>query len=550
MAALGRGEDSGKPFAVISLASYDHINGDLEIIGKAIGNPMLSKTLEAIIASATQGKGLVGLDKARPWGAAFVAGSPDYPAYFFLPVTDLKGLVEALQGALSGSGRGGAPGASGGPAKPGPDGVYEVPTPARPLFAKQKGSWVFVAFSPEGLKSTPDDPLPLLGDLPKKYSVAVKVMAANIPPALREMAFNRLKQITDIKSEAQADEAHLLGQQSGKKFVAMLGTMLDDLDEATVGLAVDATAQKSYLEFTVTAKDGTKMAKQFAENADLKTNYAAFRLPAAALSLSRVQKMPAEMIADYLAQLKTLRERLPSQLEKQGVPELKQAAEGLLDVAEATVKDGRIDIGASVVLDTKAASLVGAIRIVGGDKLDKALHDLAEVAKKKDPDAAKSFKLDIEKAAGVRFHVISLPIPAEAENRDKIVQAVGETLDVAIGIADGALYVAVGHEALATLKKTLEKSVADGPKPASPFSFSLALGAIARFFAEAGDAQSRPMGVMFSALLAQKDQVNVVSTAIPRGIQTRLELEDGVVKAVVTIGQMSAMMGGGRGAGF
>ena len=44
--------------------------------------------------------------------------------------------------------------------------------------------------------------------------------------------------------------------------------------------------KKSYLELTFAAKDGTKLAKQVAENTDLKTNYAAFRLPEAAVALS------------------------------------------------------------------------------------------------------------------------------------------------------------------------------------------------------------------------------------------------------------------------
>jgi hypothetical protein len=518
------------------LSSYDRINGDLEVIGKAIGNPALPKSLEGFINATTQQKGLVGLDKTRPWGAAFVGTSQDYPAYFFLPVTDLKGLLDALQALTNG------------PVKPGADGVYELALPARTLFAKQKGKWVFVAFSPEGLKTTPDDPLPLLADLPKKYSVGAKLIAGNIPPALRAMVLDRLK-LGAAAVKAQGDEGLSLDKGWGS-ISAALSKAIDDLDEVALGLAVDATAQKSYLELTVLAKDGTKLAKQFADNADLKTNYAAFHLPGAAVALSWVKKTDADTIADSLARLKTLRERLPAQLEKQGVPELKQAVDELLDVAEDTVKSGRSDGAVSVVLDAKAASLVGAISIVGGDKLDKALHDLAAVAKTKDPEVAKSIKLDADKKAAVRFHVVSVPIPADSENRDKIVQAVGDTLDVAIGVAGETLYVAAGRDALATLKKTIDKSVADGPKPAVPFSFSLAMGAVARFVAEVGDAQSRPAGMMFSALLAQKDQVNVVTTVIPRGIQARLELEDGVLKAVVTIGQMSAMMGGGRGAGF
>ena len=130
---------------------------------------------------------------------------------------------------------------------------------AGPSIAKQKGNWVFAALSPEGLKNTPDDPLPLLGDLPKKYSVAAKLIVGNIPPALREMVLNRLKQVPRPSSPPR-DEGPSLDQQWGKVSGSLTAT-LDDLDEVTLGLAVDATAQKSYLELTVMAKDGTKLAE-------------------------------------------------------------------------------------------------------------------------------------------------------------------------------------------------------------------------------------------------------------------------------------------------
>ncbi len=544
-AGLCRAQDGGKPFAVISLAGYDRVNADLETIGKTIGNPALPKMLDALVASATQQKGLVGLDKSRPSGAVFLNGTPDYPAYVFLPVTDLKGLLDALQKRL------------GGPAKDTGNGVYEVTTPARPFYAKQKGSWVFAAPSPEGLKNTPEDPLPLLGDLPKKYAVAARSFVANIPPSLREMVLSRLQQgAAAIKPPG--DEGPSLGKQ-WEKVSKFLTAALDDLDEVTLGLAVESAAKKSYLEVTVTAKEGTKLAKQLAEARDLKTNYAAFRIPEAALALNWMQKASAEAIAENLAALKSFRDRLPAQLEKQGIAELKPAAEELMDVVQETVQSGHSDGALSVVLGSKAATLVGATSIVGGDKLDKALHDLAAAAKTKDAELAKGIKLDAEKAAGVRFHVVSLPIPADADNRDKLVQAVGETLDVAIGVADQALYVAAGRDALATLKKTIEKSVADGPQAASPLNLSIALGPLTKFWAEVvGDDQSRPMAMMFSAMLAQsggKDHVTLVSTTVPpRGLQVRLELEEGIIKILGMFGQMSGMMGAGGpgapGAGF
>jgi hypothetical protein len=90
-------------------------------------------------------------------------------------------------------------------------------------------------------------------------------------------------------------------------------------------------------------------------------------------------------------------------------------------------------------------------------------------------------------------------------------------------------------------------------------NLSIALGPVAKFVAEIGDDQTRPMAVVLSTLLAQsggKDHVTLVSTAIPpRGLQVRLELEEGIIRVLGMFSQMGGMMGpggpgGAPGAGF
>ena len=71
--------------------------------------------------------------------------------------------------------------------------------------------------------------------------------------------------------------------------------------------------------------------------------------------------------------------------------------------------------------------------MVGGDPLDKALHDLAAVAKTKNQPGQRHQARRREGGRGTFLHVISVPIPADAENREKVVQMIGETADVAVG---------------------------------------------------------------------------------------------------------------------
>ena len=194
-AGLGRGEDGGKPFAVISLASYDRINGDLEIVGKAVGNPMLPKSLEMVIAAATQQKGLAGLDKARPWGAVFQEREPGLPGL----------RLPAGHGPQRTAGR--PPGTLGGPAKHSGDGVYEVSTPARPLFAKQKGSWVVRGLQSRRLEGHARRSAAAAGRSAEEVQRRrTKVSVGNIPPALRETLLSRLKQGAAAAARRKGDE--------------------------------------------------------------------------------------------------------------------------------------------------------------------------------------------------------------------------------------------------------------------------------------------------------------------------------------------------------
>ena len=70
--------------------------------------------------------------------------------------------------------------------------------------------------------------------------------------------------------------------------------------------------------------------------------------------------------------------------------------------------------------------------------------------------------------------------------------------------------------------------------------------------AQVADESQKPMVAMAAAALQQsagKDKLTVTVTAVPRGVSTRLELEEGLLRLIATAGQMAApmMMPGGPG---
>ena len=158
-----QGAAAAKPFVTVSFAGYNALRGQIDAVGKLAGNPGLAHGLEAAVTLLTQGKGLAGLDKTRPWGAVVPVGSQDRTFdllgtsyYVFVPVTDLKQLAALLPNPTNGK-----------PLTPGADGVYEIKfRPGDTLYVMQKGNWAFLAGNREVLKDVPADPAALLGDLP------------------------------------------------------------------------------------------------------------------------------------------------------------------------------------------------------------------------------------------------------------------------------------------------------------------------------------------------------------------------------------------------
>ncbi|HOM16165.1 MAG TPA: hypothetical protein PLQ00_02495, partial [Thermoguttaceae bacterium] len=146
------------PIAVISISGYDELRGDLEMIGKLGGTPELAKMVEGLIAMGTGGRGLAGLDKAKPLGAVVYIDGDDFPVIGFIPVTNLKSLLQALSAPL-------------GEAKDAGDGVYEIRAGENPLYVKEKGGWAFIAPEKELLDKAPADPMKLLAGQEKKYDL-------------------------------------------------------------------------------------------------------------------------------------------------------------------------------------------------------------------------------------------------------------------------------------------------------------------------------------------------------------------------------------------
>jgi hypothetical protein len=510
---------------IVAFAGYDKLKADAEYLGKLTGNPMIAQGLDAALKQATQGDGLAGVDTSKPWGAQIFAeeGKPHFVA--FVPVSDVGKLMGLL-------------GKFGLEPKDAADGVKELETPGQSLFLKDSGGWLFVADEAAVLKQAPADPVAALAGLQNKYEVSARASVKNLPDEWKQQVLGLLQMgaMFAAQNPDAADAAAML-QQS----IQQITTLMNELDEVVVGFGLDQTAGSAVWDINITALPGTKTAQSFAALADTKTDFAGLNVPGAAVTMQFAQKMSADDIKQAKTSMGFYRKRILAAVTEQDLDETdKKAAEqivgDLFDVLDKTLDGGKMDGGLAMILNPTAATMVFGGLVVDAPKLEKILKTLVADVAKQQPDLAKLIKFDAETHEGVRFHTAAIPVPDEPDTK-AFFAAAGNPLELVVGAGDQALYVAVGRDAAKTLKQVITASKAAPGTAIPPSRLSVAGGAIAKFVAAmaADEPEVKQVAEMLAQLLAQspgKDHLTITAKAVPNGSTTRIEIEQGLLKAI------------------
>ncbi len=501
-----------KVLAVVAGPSYQELVSDAGFVGKLIDRPQLGSLLEGVVALATQGKGLTGLDKSRPCGGVFTTGtvaesaaynpqkeSLEAEGYAFFPVTDLKQVLELFKPYASVEETGG--------------GVYKIVpnNGGKPSYVKAEGTWAYGAPKPEWLAHVAADPLKLLGGLEKHYVVAARIFAANLPTQFRELLLAKFKkgarENNQQRKPGESEQAFAARSKIVEQMIGMVEGAVGDLDQVSLGWGLDRGAEKTFVDLSITARPGTPTANQFASLSGLTSKFEGFRLPHAALAMNFAGTLSAAKIDLLGAVVDQAQAAGVKEAEKKNQPgerldQVKQIVGDLAELVRKTVRSGRCDGAVTVLLDPQAATGLAGLYVADGALLDKALRSLADLAIAENPGVAQLVKLDADRAQSVKFHTVSIPIGYDADNRDKIVKAIGETLDIVIGVGPDSVYLAVGRDALATLKRVIGASATARGVPM--LDLVLAAEPVARFIAAVGKPKDQPPAVLAAGELRKR----------------------------------------------
>ncbi len=397
---------NAKPVMVLSLASVEENLADIGYITRAAGMEDAGKTAILFGNAFTSG-----LDKKRPAGMYIVPVDGDFHGVTFVPVSDLSIVLETFKEQI------GEPRDAG-------DGVKELGQ-GQTFYLKEANGWAFVAQSKEHLTNLPADPAAVLGDLPRKYNVALRVFARNIPAELKKLAVDQIRVGFERGLEAQPadEEDQETIEKIGRNSIKSMVEMIEESDEILLGLAIDAATKSTYLDINFTAMAGSNLARKMAVAQNSKSAFTGFLMPGASVTFHTTSNLPKETIEQFRVVMEGGRKAAYKGIDNDpDVPAekrdaAKQVVGQFLDVVEQTIGEGRIDGGAALMLQPKSIGFVGGMLVSDGQKLDAAFKRLLELAKD-EPDFPQ-VQLNAAKHGGVTFHYLTATIPErEAEARE------------------------------------------------------------------------------------------------------------------------------------
>ena len=535
--AAVQAQENSNQIALVTLSSYDEIVADVGFIGRLGGQPHMAQQMEGMLQFVTGGRGLVGLEKSKPIGIAVSADGADVTVKGLIPVSDMDELLDLL-------------GTWGIIAEDGEDGVKELAAQGQTLYAKEADGYAVIGYTPAAAKSGAAGAEAMINTLAGDYDIAARVFVQNIPSEYRNMAIEQLKAGMEMgmrRNPGESDQQFEMRKNLTQAQVEQFSQLLEDADQLTFGWSIDGQQAKTFVDFMLTAAPGTKLARQIAEAENLTTDYAGFYQPDAAATMTFCGKVTQEDIDQATQMFEGVRKQVMQQIQEEaGLPDdqarevVKSAVGDFFDAFVATLKGGKIDGGAVLNMDPSGLTFVMGGLVAEPDKIESGLKKLEALAEQDDDFPGVSWNAD--QHGEISFHTIHVPVP---DHEDEARQMFGDQLEIGIGTGGKSAYFAIGRDAVAGCKQIIDASKANAGKEVPPMEMTASLGKI---MATVSQIEPNPIVTKISDMLESeaqgRDHIRIVEHVIDNGIKVRIELEEGVLRAIGTA------IAEGRGGGF
>lgn len=503
MAVMATVAQAQQPTMVFAIRGIDPLLDDAEFIGGEVGQEGVKDTVEQLAAAFTGGKGLAGIDRKKPLGVYWnssAAGAPEMPV-IFLPIEDEAELKELFAGLA--------------PDFKDSKGTWSATVNGNRVFGKVSTGYLFVSIAP---LSKLADPTKITNS---KYDISLEVNIASIPEQFKELFLTQVEENGRRQMEEGPEpnsEAERMGREFGfNAALAIMKSLVNDGDRLTLGLDVDQKTRLGAMDFALTGKSNSPMAKVLAAYGKTQPLFAGIGSESAPFRMVFSHPTPgtAEQLDAFFSGAKSSindqiekDERLNDDKDKAAA---KSVAGRLLDIFMTTAKSGSLHSG--VVLESGGKDklrVIGGAKVANGDEAGKLLDDVIKLSKE-NPDVAK-VKVDAAKHAGARIHAITHEADEESQ------KLFGDE-PAHLAFRADSLWMSIGGDNLTALKKALDAK----PSPratASPISIQVKPAALVLLMEKDDE------GLLERAKeIAGKpgDKMNVDLAPIPSGAKLRIE---------------------------
>lgn len=492
-------QSKSRSLVTVCCAGYDRLVADVGAIGQWCGDAELGQRLQLLLLTLPQGdatQGPLALDTARPWGAVRLGGEPKPVSYVFLPVADMAPLVGFIQGQL-------------GCTVKVEQGVYHIPFGRQTFYAIHHRPWAFFSDSQSGLQEVVAAPETLLGDLPKRYDLAIRSSVGELSQEYRQQLPSWL--------------------------------CLDQSEDILLGWNVDAQTKTSFVDLELRAHAGTKLDEHLAQVKPGKSAFSGLAMPGAALTAVVVGALSDEQVGQVNSLLVSLHASVVAQLQSQGLdqtafPWASRLADAVAHTLRKAVEHKNLDAGMAIRLDAAGGVLLAGVSLADVAGLEAVFHHATEAIPEND-SVAKKIAMAEETYGGIHLHTISLTMPDR-----HLTSLLGDPLEIAVGIADDRLLIAAGRDAVPTLKNAIDRSKSMGAKEVPPLKITAAVAPVMRLLATVGEDPRLKASAAMVAGLFQNDAgggcLTLSIERIPQGVRLRLRADEKVLKGLISIGQM------------
>ena len=501
--------------AVVSLRASDQLFSDVTYLMKATGTDALAQLFLPQVQQYFKG-----VDGKRPIGMVLQMDGSQMVPLVFIPVTDLQTVLGNLKEHL-------------GTAEDVGNGVFELQGP-QPLYVKEQAGWAYVGQAAQHLSDLPANPDQLLDGLDARYTIGVRAYLDKVPAPYKQMLVDRLREGVEANNASSEEDKQAAMEQ--------IQRMVDESETLTVVLQVSSRDREMYFEGGLKPVAGTKFAGDMDQIRDMKTNYAGFVVPGAAVSGNLASVVPADKMPQTLSQIDQFEQKTLEQIARDAKLDdatragAKQLVATFFKIVRGTVKTGQIDSCTSVILQPQTISIVSASHVASGTEVEDAVKQLVKLSESDPRIAFKDVKLNAAEHNGVRFHSMSVPVPEDPKAR----MVLGDAVAITVGAGKESAYLAVGPGGVEQLRKLIDASAKAGAAEVQPFSGQISVLPILEF---AKSIEPNPLLASLIQMLEdhrELDQVRVGYGVNNDGMTYRFTIEEGVLKL---IGQAVPLMG-------